>query len=147
MCMLKSNLIKFLSKLDEPEFRKFRKFVESPYFNNNLKLIDLFYILSEFYPDFESLEMSKENIFKKLYKKDSIVMGTMHYLISELQSLLERFISIEKKDPLEHELVFLDQLGKFRLDKYYDKKNKEIKKKIERTYDKKNLLTFRLSEN
>lgn len=145
--MLKSNLIQFLSKLDEPEFRKFRKFVESLYFNNNLKLIDLLYILSEFYPDFESLEMSKENIFKKLYKKDSIVMGTMHYLISELQSLLERFISIEKTDPLEHELVFLDQLGKFRLDKYYDKKNKEIKKKIERTYDKKNLLTFKLSEN
>ena len=146
LCMLKSNLIKLLSKLDEPEFRKFGKFVESPYFNNNLKLIDLFYILSEFYPDFESLEMSKENIFRKLYKKDSIVMGTMHYLISELQSLLEKFISIEKTDPLEHELVFLDQLGNFRLDKYYDKKNKEIKKKLERTYDKKNLLTFKFSE-
>lgn len=144
--MLKSNLIKLLSKLDKQDFRKFGKFVESPYFNNNLKLIELYNILSEFYPDFVSLELSKENIFRKLYKKDSVVIGTMHYLISELQSLLEKFISIEKTVPLEYELVFLDQLGKFRLDKYYDKINKEIKKKLERTDDTKNLLAFRLSE-
>lgn len=146
MCMHKSNLINLLSRLDKQEFRKFGKFLESPYFNNNLKLTELYNVLTDFYPDFESLELSKENIFRKLYKKDSVIMGTMYYLISEMESLLERFISIEKTDPLEQEIVFLNELGKYRLDNYYDKKYKEIKKKISHAYDPKNLLAFRLAE-
>ena len=91
--MINGNLLKLLSALSESEFRKFGKYINSPYFNANAKLILLYDHLSDFYPDFDSLELSRQNIFRKIYKEDKYVEGTMFYLISELEKLVCSFIS------------------------------------------------------
>ena len=143
--MKKSKLIQILSKLSPAEFRDFGKFIDSPYFCSNKKLSEFYKLLKNYYPDFDALELSKENIFRKLYKQDNVVMGTMYYLISEMEKLLEQFLSIEKINPLSLELTALKAIGDMRLYNIFDVKYREIKKKLNKTYDPENLNNFILS--
>lgn len=143
--MLKSNLILILSKLSETEFKKFGKFIDSPYFNSNKKLAEFYKILTEHYPDFDDLGLSKENIFRKLYKQDKVVMGTMYFLISEMESLLEKFLSIEKIDPLLLEMSALKTIGSMNLNKIFDVMYRDIKKKLSKKDDTYNLNNFMLA--
>lgn len=144
--MLKSNLIQLISKLDETEFKKFGKFIDSPYFNVNKKLVEFYKIIADHYPDFNTLELSKENLYRKLYKEDKVVLGTVYYLISEMESLFEKFISIEKIKPFTFEMTFLDELTKLGMHNLFDTKYKEIKKKLLKYPDEMNLNNFILSE-
>src|SRR6188768_2140262 len=137
--MLKTDLIKFLSTLNVNEFKKFGKFLESTYFNSNAKLIEFYDILKVHYPDFQSLELSKENVFRKLYKEDKVVLGTMYYLISEMESLLEKFVSIEKIKPFTLDLTLLEELNELGINSLYDKKYNEIKRKLNLYQDTSNI--------
>ncbi|MEO8666007.1 MAG: hypothetical protein ABI462_10960 [Ignavibacteria bacterium] len=143
--MLKSNLIEIISKLSEQDFKKFGKFVDSPYFNVNKKLSGFYKILAEYYPDFELLEFSKENLYRKIYGKDKVVMGTMYFLISEMEKLLEKFLSIEKIDPVTLDISALKAIGDMRLHNIFDIKYRSIRKKLKKTSDPENLNNFILS--
>ena len=101
-----------MSSLSEAEFKKLGKFISSPYFNTNLKLTEMFELLKPYYPEFDSLEISKENFFRRLYGKDKYVEGTMFYLLSELENLICKFISIEKMQPEMQEVTLLWDLNK-----------------------------------
>lgn len=144
--MIKSNLIKLLSKLDKSGFEKFGKFIVSPYFNSNKKLIDLYRILAGYFPDFNSLDLSKENIYRKLYGKEKVVYGTMYYLFSEMESLLEKFISLENLKPFTLEMTFLDELTKMRLQNLFDERYRKLKNKIIKHPDEYHLNKLLLSE-
>lgn len=143
--MLKTNLIQILSKFDLNTFKKFGKFLNSPYFNNNEKLLGLYEILKEHYPHFDSPVISKENIFRKLYKKDRVVMGTMYYLISEMEKQLETFVSIEKMNPVNFDFALLEELTNLGMNNLFDKKYKEFKKKMKIMPDTYNLNRFLLT--
>ncbi len=144
--MHKSNLILILSKLDKNEFDKFGKFLNSAYFNSNKKVIEFYNILKNFHPSFDSLELSKENIYRTLYKEDKVVMGTMYYLISETEALLEKFISIERIKPFTLEMIFLEELTHMGLNNLFDVKYKELKKKLKQNSDQRNLNNFILAD-
>lgn len=144
--MKKSNLILILSKISESEFKRFGKFIDSPYFNSNKKLNSFYKILEEYYPEFDSLELSKENIYRKLYKEDEVVYGTIYYLISEMESLLEKFIGIEKIKPFTLDLNFLEELTKLGMHNYFDVKYKSVKKKLDGYPDEMHINNFTLSE-
>ncbi len=140
--MLNGNLLKLLSTLSESEYRKFGKFVNSPYFNTNAKLILLYDHLSDFHPDFDSLELSKQNIFRKIYKDDKYVEGTMFYLISEMEKLVCSFISQEKINTLSFDLVLLEDLSKNRNDSLFEKKYKAFLKKLDNYNDSDNFFKY-----
>ena len=144
--MYKSNLIKLLSKLTESEFKNFGKFVNSPYFNSNKKVTELYKLLVKFYPGFDSLELSKENIFRILYGKDNIVYGTMYYLISETESLLEKFISIEKINPLMLDITYLKELNQYELQNQFNVKSKKLLRKLNKKEDPLNIYHLLASE-
>ena len=140
--MLNGNLLKLLSALSESEFRKFGKFVNSPYFNANAKLILLYDHLSDFYPDFDSLELSRQNIFRKIYKEDRYVEGTMFYLISEMEKLVCSFISQEKINTLSFDLALLEDLSKKRIDSLFEKKYRSFLKKLDSSNDSDNFFRY-----
>lgn len=125
--MQKSNLIKILLKLNSSEFKSFGKFVNSPYFNTNKKLSEFYEELKKYYPAFDDLNLTKENIFRKLYGQDKVVMGTMYFLISEMEALLEKFLSIERIDPVALDLSMLKTIGSMNLNKLFDVKYRNVK--------------------
>lgn len=130
--MNKTNVIKLLASLNENELKRLARFVQSPYFNTNEKLTGLFDILKTYYPEFDALELSRENLFARLYKGKKFVGGTINYLISELESLIEKFISIERLNKFYLEVTLLEELSKINMDKMYDKKYRELKKKLQK---------------
>ncbi|MBK9227146.1 MAG: hypothetical protein IPL67_08895 [Ignavibacteria bacterium] len=143
--MQKSNLIKILLKLNSSEFKSFGKFVNSPYFNTNKKLSEFYEELKKYYPAFDDLNLTKENIFRKLYGQDKVVMGTMYFLISEMEALLEKFLSIERIDPVALELSMLKTIGSMNLNKLFDVKYRNVKKQLTKAPDNYNLNNFMLA--
>lgn len=143
--MLKSNLIHILSKLNETEFIKFGKFIDSPYFNSNKKLTAFYKILSERFPEFDSPELSKENLYKKLYGQRKVVTGTVYFLISEMEKLLERFLSIERMDHIMLDINALQTIGSMKLNNIFDTKYRDIKKNLGKIKDTYNINNFMLS--
>ncbi len=140
--MLNSNLFNLLSSLNEEDFRKLGRFVNSPYFNTNAKLILFYDHLAGFHPDFDSLELSRQNIFRKIYNNDKYVEGTMFYLISEMEKLVCSFISHEKINTLSLDLVLLEELSNNRLDGLFEKKFKTILKKLNSDNDPDNFYKY-----
>lgn len=143
--MQKSNLIKLLSSLDERDFKLLGKFVASPYFNSNSKLISFYKILKRYYPEFDSIEISNQNFFRILYKGNDYVEGTMYYIVSEMERMVGNFISHEKINPLQLDLTLLNELIFSNLESLYNKKYKVTLKKLNKFNDTDNLYHLLLS--
>lgn len=88
--------ITLLKSFTEAELKKFRRFLESPYFNTSQKLIDFFELLSKFYPDFKSKLLTKETLYFRLHNgKKKYSDSTMRDLLSDFLELMQKFLMLE----------------------------------------------------
>ena len=85
-----------LSRLDQDnkkkELKQFKKWLESPWCNTNKNLVPLFEVLSKFYPDFNSITLTKEKLFKKAFKNKPYKENTMNGLLTDLVKQLNKFL-------------------------------------------------------
>ena len=96
--MHSSSLIKLLSKFNKEEWKRFDKFVRSPYFNSNKSVIQLFELLKKYAPDFTSSKLKKEKISQKIFRNTVYKEKRMWQLMSDLKGLAEQFLVVEKND-------------------------------------------------
>ncbi|HMS65790.1 MAG TPA: hypothetical protein PKD83_11125 [Ignavibacteria bacterium] len=80
-----------LSLIRENEWKDFEKFASSPYFNNGRDYIPLINFLKKFYPEFNSEDLTGENIYKKLYKGKDYNENVIKTVISGLSKITEDF--------------------------------------------------------
>ncbi len=129
--MLKNDLLTLLSSFSKNDLKKFVKFVNSPYHNTNAKASELLDALRAFHPGFGSDSLSKKFLHGKLYGKGKYVEGTINYLLSELQRLAEKFISIERTDSEIFDLSLLryahNNLDGKLFDKYLSSAKRSVK--------------------
>ena len=97
-----------LSKLNKNEFKDFVKFVKSPYYNSNAKLINLVELIGKYFPDFENEKLTKENIYKHIYPKENYNDSTARGLLSAALKLGEDFLVAESMRI--HEVRYKDAL-------------------------------------
>lgn len=115
--MHKSRLIYFIKTLSKGEFRKFREYVESPYFNQNPLLLRLIEILAQASPSFQGELLSKNHVFTQLFGEDAEYDDQkLQDQMSNMTRLFEQFIaqqSYEKSDQSQrhHLLNALDKRG------------------------------------
>lgn len=133
--MRKTNLINILSNFTPNEMKEMGDFLTSPYFNKNKKVIELFSLLKDLYPDFNTPKSDKEIVYKKLYPGKEYNDGIMRLMIHSLNILCEDFISISKfqrsfylKDRFLLEYYVLDK----KAPKLFERKYNSIKKKIQK---------------
>lgn len=93
--MHKNKAIQILKSLSPEEFKRFRKFVESPYFNTSKGAIQLFKYIQKYYPDFEDKAIEISVAAKKINKGSGTTEGAIRNSLTELNSLLRNFISTE----------------------------------------------------
>ncbi|MBX2871078.1 MAG: hypothetical protein KTR30_03235 [Saprospiraceae bacterium] len=86
-------LVNLLKKLSTRERTKFQEFVESPFFNKNLKIQQLCKILLAFAPDFDTKQIDKENIYHSIYGDGPYEELRLNNLISDLVQLLYDYLS------------------------------------------------------
>jgi len=90
-----SKLASVLSKLSKTEFKNFVKFVKSPYYNSNAKIISIVELIAKYFPVLESEKLSKENIYKHIYPKEKYNDSTARGLLSSTLKMAEDFLVAE----------------------------------------------------
>lgn len=119
--MQDSKLVDLLKTFEKEDWRWFRKFLLSPYFNSREDLIPFFDYLRKCAPEFEEKTIRKEKVFKKIYPKQKYDEKKISYAMNFMLGQAERFLAqreIETKPPLINNHL-LKSLVDRNLDKHY----------------------------
>jgi len=110
--MLKSNLISLLKTFSPQEFREFGEFVESPFFNKNKKVTELFDVIKKSYPKLDSGNLEKEKVFKKIFPGEKFRDNTLRLLMFYLYENAKQFIEVNalKNDKLSSNIFLVRDL-------------------------------------
>ncbi len=133
--MRNSKLIDLLQSFDQAEFRQFRDFVASPYFNKNQDLVRLVAYLQEQGPGFPPDKIKKDVVFRTLFPKAPFDKKQIGYLMNYLLKLAERFLAVQRYQQEEILLSChtLDQFVSRKLDKHYNFLFARTRKTLEET--------------
>lgn len=127
--MYKSKFIQIVKTFSKDELKGFRDFVKSPVHNSNKNVIKAVDIIRKFYPVFDSLNLSKEKIFKKLHPEKKYNDVVMRILISDLLKLSEKYLINLRltKCPFEEKKLLLDELESRKLSVLFEKHYSQAK--------------------
>lgn len=128
--MRNSKIIDLLSSFSPTEVKHFKSFLESPYFNKKSGLLPFYDYIIAHYPDFESEQLEKENVFEALFKEEVFEDKKIRYMMSDLAKLVERFLTIQFYEK-DKERVNLDLLTCY-LERDQDKHYLILKSKVEK---------------
>ena len=90
--MVGEKLFSILSSLSPEEFKRLRKVFKSPFFTTNERHLILYEFLKKFYPDFNSSNLNKEEIFKLLYPDRPFNDGVLRVMIREFSQVTEEYM-------------------------------------------------------
>lgn len=128
-------LISLLKVFSKYELNRFRKFVTSPYFNDQEDVVQLFDLLNQkLRKDPESLEaLPKQIVWKNLYPKRRYDDAHLRRLSSDLSRLALRFLVEENrgKDSISEALELQKALEKPRLKKHQNAVERQIQRRLE----------------
>lgn len=88
----RNSLFVLLSKFSDSEWNEFEKFVASPYFNNGRNYTALMKILRRNRPGFNSEELRKESLYRKLFPGKAYKESVMYSAFSRISKLAEEFL-------------------------------------------------------
>jgi hypothetical protein len=103
--------LEILESFTRKELILFRRFIHSPYFNRSEKVVKLYNALIRYYPSFQNVKLTKENLHKKIAPELPYNDITMRRLLFDLQNLSENFVkqrSMESK-PIDSKLSILEE--------------------------------------
>jgi hypothetical protein len=122
--MLNSKLYYIISSFTEDELREFGKFINSPFYNTNKKLIKLYEEMKKSKFDFKSPSMKLENIFSQICPGKKYNNGILRNLFSDMNKLAEDFLGIcyLKSHKIEWEKCITKQIVVKNLDKLFEKR-------------------------
>ncbi len=135
--MKDSKLIYALNHLNVYELNKFKKFINSPYFNANKSLIEYFEVLEKQLKKSKKL-LTKEQLFSKVFGKEQYKDAKFRKLNTGLLSLFEEFLAVEnfsqkKLTKVNH---LLSALSERRTEKLYNSILERSRRFTEQSFSK-----------
>jgi hypothetical protein len=130
--MKDTQLVGLLKNFSVYEMNRLEKFVISPFFNKNEKAAALLKVLREHHPLFESPQLEKRNVYKRIFKTGSYNDKKMRDVTYELLKLAEEFIGISVyQSRKQHfpELDILTGLGEKQQRSLFEKRAKAFEEK------------------
>ncbi len=125
--MQKTKLIQLLKTLSVEEFRRFKKFIQSPYYNSNPKLLALYNYLSRYHPSFEAPRLTKEHAFHKVFSNESFSAAKFHKLTFHMVQIAEEYlIHLEHQDLRKRRKILTKIYGKRNLYPLFEKETKKL---------------------
>ncbi len=155
--MTDSKLIVLLRQFSAYELNSFKRFLESPYFNENQELVRLLEILMPLLKSMnvqeglDSKQLNKKVVWEKLYSGQKFKDIKLRRLSSDLTQLAFQFLYHEslKEEPQDQRLRLMDLLNQKKLDKHFRGLHRQFDKEME-TYPWQNMAfhfyQFRASE-
>ncbi|PHN05975.1 hypothetical protein [Flavilitoribacter nigricans] len=103
-----SKLFQLLKVLSEPELRRLKLFLKSPFFNTNAHILKLYQVLRKDHPYYQSKNLSKEKVYQKVFPGTDYHHQKLLNLMSNFTALLKdylRNIQLEKTAHLQDRLL------------------------------------------
>lgn len=125
--MNNSNLIKQLKTYSPKEIKEFGEFIQSPYFNKNHSVINLYEYIRKQYPLFNEDAMKKEIIFKEIFPDADYNDGFMRTIMFKLSGLADDYLAHKqyKRNHFAEKWFLLHELNERMLDRQLEKKIRE----------------------
>ncbi len=92
--MKNTKLIKLLETFSIAEFKRFRDFVKSPFYNKNKNVINLCDVLSDYHPGFDAASFTEENIYKKVFGTGKFDYFKIKNISSDLYNLALEYLRL-----------------------------------------------------
>jgi len=127
-----------LTHLSIYELNSFKKYLESPYFNMNERLITLFEIYADHIRRASDEELSKEDIWNVVYPDKKYSDPKLRKLNSDLLRVFEEFLAQKTFDNnrfLKSNLI-LQAIRKRKIEKLYKSTSAATDRNIEQTYNR-----------
>lgn len=114
LSMQNTRLIEILKTFKEKELYGLEDLISSKFFNKNPLIIELFTHVKKYYPHFESEELSKQNLYSKIFGQKKYNDEIMRTLISGLMKLTKKYLIQLELDTrfYDSNLLLLTQLQK-----------------------------------
>ena len=131
--MQNTKLIQLLKTFSHQEFRQFRDFVNSPFYNKNKNVISLLNVLKKYYPEFGNSLPNEEMIFKTVFDKEVYDYFKLKNIVSDLLVLGKEFLSASMFNRNEHikNKFLLEQLRDRNLDSMFLQLYKAYNEKLD----------------
>lgn len=120
--MTESKLIYLLKTFKKTEWRRFKDFLASPYFNKRTDLIAFFGYIASIAPDLPEKKLTKAIVFKKLYANQPYDDKQMRYLMNYTLKAAEQFLGQQK-------LEIISLIDNYTLEELVDRKLEKHSKK------------------
>ena len=135
MCMLSEKLVSLLQTFSKYELNRFRKFLLSPYFNEQEDLVRLFELLNAALRTEDNVDtmLDKQGVWKSLYPGKKIDDAHLRRICSDLGQMALQFMVEEarKKDALTEALELQRVLEKPELQKHLAGVERQIRKRLD----------------
>ncbi len=111
-----------LQSFNKYEVNRLRKFLQSPYFNSNDAIVQLFEIFIKHIFSKKQKELAKEVIWKKIYNAKKYDDVRFRKLNSELLKLVEQFLAqqVYEDNPIYQASHLIEAVGGKKLEKLYN---------------------------
>ncbi|CAN5549373.1 hypothetical protein BH10BAC5_BH10BAC5_09190 [soil metagenome] len=132
--MIEGKLIELISSFSKNEIKEFKKYTDSPFFNNDSSVKTALKEILSCYPDFQSPQFTKENIYSKLYPGKDYNDSRIRNIFSDLLRLARDYIALEKYKQIEYEcekMLLLDH-DKRKLDGQFILLQKNLRERLEK---------------
>ena len=110
--MLNSTLFEILRTFDKEELKKFEDLLNSPFYNKNSNAIKLFKTIKKYFPELNSPDLKRDNLWKELYPEKEFNYGVMKNLVYELTRLSYKMMELQSYESklIEKEFYLLENI-------------------------------------
>lgn len=120
--MKDTKLIRLLKTFTKEEWKEFEKFTASPYLNTGRNYIQMVKELKKFAPEFDSVKLTKENLYQKLYSGKPYKETVINTMLSGLYGIAEEYlVYIQLKNLPERPALLIREFTKRKLFKEAEK--------------------------
>ena len=137
--LISNKLISLLKTFSKHDLNSFKKFVNSPFHNENQELIELFSILDQYFRLTEKEQkkqpLEKEKVWAKIFGNKFYQDVRMRRLCSDLIKLIYSFLSISvyQNDSLPEQLNLLKALRRLSLKKHFESSLNQVTQNLEKS--------------
>lgn len=127
--MLNTSAISVFRTFSKDELKKFEDFLNSPYYNKNSVVVNLFALLKKHAPYYNSHDLERKKVWRRLYKNKDFNYGVMKNLIYDLGKCADNFIELqnyEKDEKLRGIIVMKEKMNR-NLNSSFEKSMKNYK--------------------
>ena len=136
--LISNKLISLLKTFSKHDLNSFKKFLNSPFHNESLEIVQLFSLLDQYFrlseKEQKGQSLEKEKVWIKIYGTKKFQDVKLRRLCSDLIKLAYSFLSynIYQKDELSAQLNLLKGLRKLSLKKHFESTLNQLKLSLEK---------------